>query len=237
MRDDDLEHFDRWALHYDRSWTRPIFFRPVYRKTVRLVTSLALKPRRVLDVGCGTGALCGYLASNSLRPNWSGWYVSTEMIRMAEGSDPHGAQLRFLHGKAEELPFHDGSFDLVLSTVSFHHWRDRDRGLREIERGWSPVATSSSPTTSSPEASDRSLLAEGGTNASTLRRRSTSCWRVPGFRVPSGTISTGRPGAHRDRRAHPGARRRLLTSPCSVESQDYSLTSPRFLWCEPARAR
>ena len=56
------------------------------------------------------------------------------MIRMAEGSDPHGTQLRFIHGEAEELPFDDGSFDLVLSTVSFHHWMDQDKGLREIER-------------------------------------------------------------------------------------------------------
>ena len=32
------------------------------------------------------------------------------------------------------LPFPDGSFDLVVSTLSLHHWADPQAGLAEIAR-------------------------------------------------------------------------------------------------------
>jgi ubiquinone/menaquinone biosynthesis C-methylase UbiE len=35
---------------------------------------------------------------------------------------------------AEELPCADGSFDLVVSAMSFDHWSDQARGLSECER-------------------------------------------------------------------------------------------------------
>jgi SAM-dependent methyltransferase len=41
---------------------------------------------------------------------------------------------RVVHGRAEELPFEDGSFDAVMAVLSDHHWSDRQRGLRECSR-------------------------------------------------------------------------------------------------------
>jgi ubiquinone/menaquinone biosynthesis C-methylase UbiE len=35
---------------------------------------------------------------------------------------------------AEALPFPDQSADLVLSSLSFHHWADQKKGLQEIAR-------------------------------------------------------------------------------------------------------
>ncbi len=37
-------------------------------------------------------------------------------------------------GTAEELPLPDASIDVVLSTISFHHWQDPLAGLREVMR-------------------------------------------------------------------------------------------------------
>jgi SAM-dependent methyltransferase len=49
-----------------------------------------------------------------------------------EGSDD--ARLSFLVGIAEELPYPDGSFELVVSTTSFDHWSDQRKGLTECRR-------------------------------------------------------------------------------------------------------
>ena len=35
---------------------------------------------------------------------------------------------------AEELPFHDASFDAAMAVLSDHHWADRAGGLRELTR-------------------------------------------------------------------------------------------------------
>jgi len=38
------------------------------------------------------------------------------------------------------MPFADGSFDLVISTLSMHHWADPTAGLAEIGRVLRPGA-------------------------------------------------------------------------------------------------
>jgi ubiquinone/menaquinone biosynthesis C-methylase UbiE len=38
------------------------------------------------------------------------------------------------------LPFPDGSFDLVVSTISQHHWTDPAGGLQEVNRVLRPGA-------------------------------------------------------------------------------------------------
>jgi SAM-dependent methyltransferase len=47
-------------------------------------------------------------------------------------------RLRFSAGVAEDLPFPEASFDLVVSTTSFDHWEDQRRGLTECARVLSP---------------------------------------------------------------------------------------------------
>jgi SAM-dependent methyltransferase len=44
----------------------------------------------------------------------------------------------FEHAAAEDLPFGDGVFDVVVSTMSFHHWADPRRGLSEAARVLAP---------------------------------------------------------------------------------------------------
>jgi len=43
-------------------------------------------------------------------------------------------RLRFSVGAAEQLPYPDGTFDLIVSTTSFDHWQDQLGGLRECAR-------------------------------------------------------------------------------------------------------
>jgi ubiquinone/menaquinone biosynthesis C-methylase UbiE len=45
-----------------------------------------------------------------------------------------GTQPSFLVGDVASLAFPDASFDLVVSTLSMHHWADPGAGLTEIAR-------------------------------------------------------------------------------------------------------
>jgi ubiquinone/menaquinone biosynthesis C-methylase UbiE len=47
-------------------------------------------------------------------------------------------RVRFHHAHAAELPFEDESFDLVTSTLSFHHWARPLECLTEIHRVLKP---------------------------------------------------------------------------------------------------
>jgi ubiquinone/menaquinone biosynthesis C-methylase UbiE len=52
-------------------------------------------------------------------------------------------RLRFEVADAGALPFADGQFDLVVSTMSLHHWPDPRRGLAEVRRVLRPAGRAS----------------------------------------------------------------------------------------------
>lgn len=82
----------------------------------------------VLDVGCGPGHLTRRLAA--LGFDATGIDLDPAMVERATA---RGAG-RYLAADAASLPFEDGAFDLVMSTLSMHHWRDPHAGLAEIGR-------------------------------------------------------------------------------------------------------
>jgi ubiquinone/menaquinone biosynthesis C-methylase UbiE len=63
--------------------------------------------------------------------------AAIEMVRQAQASHLTEA-IQFQQAMAEELPFPDVSFDLAFSTMTFHHWKDQNRGVAEIARVLTP---------------------------------------------------------------------------------------------------
>jgi len=114
-----------------------IVFEPIQRTVLKLAAEQVPEPGGILDVGCGTGRLLGLAEGRFPRAKLVGVDAAIEMVRQAKSSNPGGA-IGFQQAMAEELPFPDGSFDLVFSTMTFHHWSDQGRGIAEVARVLTP---------------------------------------------------------------------------------------------------
>ena len=76
----------------------------------------------ILDVGCGTGAVALSIASRAGTYEITGIDASPEMIQMARRKAAKaGARVTFEVAAIEDLPFNDGTFDLVTSSLMLHH--------------------------------------------------------------------------------------------------------------------
>lgn len=82
---------------------------------------LEAKPRKVLDIGCGTGDLTIAIARQAAKDTEiTGLDYSEPMLERARQKAAKAkvsGQVRFIEGEASKLPFPDASFD--VATISF----------------------------------------------------------------------------------------------------------------------
>jgi ubiquinone/menaquinone biosynthesis C-methylase UbiE len=154
------------------------------------VADVAPENAQVLEVGCGPGHLSIQLARRDGLAV-TGLDLDPAMIEHARanaGPSGEGAGRRpaFLIGDVTSLPFPDESFDLVVSTLSMHHWANPTAGLIEIGRVLRPggralVWDFRPGARSQPFGSRHGHLADPveQTPDSPLRVVSTTPWRWP----------------------------------------------------------
>jgi SAM-dependent methyltransferase len=115
-----------------------LLFGTFYRGVAADVASAAPAGARLLEVGCGPGHLSIELARRH-HFDVTGLDLDPAMIVRARANADRSASgderpPSFVLGDAGSLPFPDGSFDIVVSTFSVHHWADPTAGLGEIGR-------------------------------------------------------------------------------------------------------
>lgn len=120
-------YFDRLAPRYEHH-----YYGRHGRQQYQRVADIARvwKFSSVLDVGCGTGGLLASLHHPGLE--LAGADLSPGMIEEAKKRLGKAADLRV--ADSEALPWNAGSFDLVVTTDSFHHWPDPVKSLSEVRR-------------------------------------------------------------------------------------------------------
>src|SRR5215207_5098427 len=122
------------------TWTRSA---PIYLENTAQLTSHAVShlldaahltsDSRALEVGCGPGHVTAMMAESGATV--TGVDLVPAMIEMARKLHP---DIAFVEANAEQLPFADDTFDVVLVNFSIHHFARPDVVCTEIRRVLTP---------------------------------------------------------------------------------------------------
>jgi len=130
MKDHKAEsrkYFDELAPRYDGHYYGR-HGRQQYERVVAVAKNW--KFSSILDVGCGTGALLALLKRP--RVKLAGADISSKMVAEARKRLGTSADVRV--ADSEKLPWKAGSFDLVVTTDSLHHWPRPLQAFAEMRR-------------------------------------------------------------------------------------------------------
>jgi ubiquinone/menaquinone biosynthesis C-methylase UbiE len=181
------------ALRYD-ALTR--FYDPVVAITSRegafkrrLLQHARIKDgESVLDLGCGTGTLAIEIKKDTPKAKVSGLDADRAVLRRARAkAKDAGVKVSFERGLANELPYDARSFDVVVSTLFFHHLTDEAKAdaAEEIRRVL--------------RLGGRVLLADWGRPQDPVMRAAfVSVQLLDGFRTTSGNVAGRVPEFLRD---------------------------------------
>lgn len=136
--DANVRYHDLAAQHYDAKWGITYGEQGQAQVTAKLLKALGRAPgvfARALEIGAGTG----YFALNLMRAGLVREAVATDISpRMLEALTRSAAQLGLpvetAVCEASDLPFDDGSFDLVFGHAVLHHVPDLRRAFGEFRR-------------------------------------------------------------------------------------------------------
>jgi SAM-dependent methyltransferase len=130
MKDQELRFTGSVPGQYDRLMV-PLLFRPYAEELARRAS--AFQPRRILETAAGTGAVTQALREALPDADLVATDLNQPMLDVAAervGSD----RVRFRQADAQDLPFDDGGFDLVVCQFGAMFFPDKVRGHSEARR-------------------------------------------------------------------------------------------------------
>ena len=127
MNDKRDFRFDNKAEKYDDSYEGRLSekFYDLVTENVRLTEDMA-----VLEMGCGTGTIL-YRLSQKCPIRGFGIDVEEKMLEQARKKCP---DMQMIGCSCDDTPFGDGSFDVIVACMAYHHFPDKDSFSKECAR-------------------------------------------------------------------------------------------------------
>lgn len=109
--------YDKIANGYDE-----LYGEEQLRKAEIISKNIKVKKNdKLLDIGCGTG-----IASSAFDCEKIGIDSSVELLKQAS--------MPVVEGNAEQLPFNDEEFDIIICVTAIHNFSDPEKAINEMDR-------------------------------------------------------------------------------------------------------
>jgi ubiquinone/menaquinone biosynthesis C-methylase UbiE len=124
-------------------WLIETFLRESQWKHFLIESFAHTRPRNVLDVGSGTGTLALMMSAKFPAAEIQGLDGDNEILKIAADklAERQIQNVKLREGLSFNLPYPDGSFDVVTSSLMLHHLNnaDKHRTMKEVFRVLKPT--------------------------------------------------------------------------------------------------
>ena len=92
------------------------------------------KPKRILDLGCGTGNLTERILKHYPEAEIDALDISEDILKESQKRFKDKPNVRYIQADFQKMHLPPGSYDLVLSSIAIHHIQDQEKAVlyREI---------------------------------------------------------------------------------------------------------
>jgi len=122
--------FERAANDYDEY---AVLQRQIAEEMLERLSTVTIKPERVIDVGCGTGFCARRLHNTWPAAQITGLDLSTSMVQQARGQKGWFSKQSYCQADAAALPVKTASVDVVFSNLMLQ-WCDPVAAFSEFRR-------------------------------------------------------------------------------------------------------
>ena len=84
-------------------------------------------PKRILDLGCGTGNLTDQMFKKYPESEIDALDISEEILNESRRRFNHTPNIRYIQADFKSLHLPPGSYDLVMSSIAIHHIEDTEK--------------------------------------------------------------------------------------------------------------
>jgi O-methyltransferase len=98
-----------------------------------VIDGVDLAGKKILEIGCGRGGNCSYLARYTGAEHVTGMDLNSDQVEFCRQT--HQLEnLSFVEGDAQNLPFENEQFDVVINIESSHCYPNLEKFYREVGR-------------------------------------------------------------------------------------------------------
>jgi len=138
QNEDKTACFQEKRLEKWRRFSRELYLMR-YQDVVNIIKDQGRKSLKILDIGCSDAYLFKQLMravkkSQFMLYNLYGLDISKDRIFLAKKRFKGINNTKFILGDAENLPFSDNEFDMVISHESLEHLINPIKGVKEVKR-------------------------------------------------------------------------------------------------------
>lgn len=101
--------------------------RAIHYAVLNEISNTRTIPQTILDVGFGNGLFTQAVSATFPRSDITA--IDTSIPKLSSSDN-----ITFMKGNVEQLPLSLESFDLVITVLSLHHWKEKNKGISEIYR-------------------------------------------------------------------------------------------------------